>query len=278
MRFDDALRRYGANEFTDDDIIRCTGLSDRKWRDLIRDKLVRTVTHVPGRGRVRLCDAATLKRAAMIAALNRAGSSLKVSSQIAYFAPFHTALYEVIEPRAILFDRSAVIDPETGLPSRLRQPLTDWFDPYQPAKAEPASDWMVQIFDGRFVGITYGPKQGSVIFGDLRDDGARFVGWLPLHQSDQFIGCAIEKLAKELGREKLAAAIVAWEDPNKWTRELGALGYLFEEHGDDDPLRAAAVTALQRALFTTTINVSLAIKQALRRYLAIERAETTALT
>jgi hypothetical protein len=194
-----------------------------------------------------------------------------VSSEVAYFTPFHTALYDITDPCAILLDRSVAVDPER-LPARLRKPRTDWFDPNRPARAEPDSDWWIEIHDGRFVGIGYGPKHTPVVFGDLRDDGARFVGWVPLHRRDQFVGCAIEKLATEF-RANPANAYAAWEDPTRWSRELNSLGYCFEQHGDDDPLRATAAAAVNSPLFTTTVNVSLAIRKALRRYLGIEPAE-----
>jgi hypothetical protein len=82
MTFDDALRRYRKDRFTDLDVTRCTGLSVRAWRELIKLRAVRTVTENRGRGRVRLCDATVFKRAAAIAALNRAGFSLAVSGRI----------------------------------------------------------------------------------------------------------------------------------------------------------------------------------------------------
>jgi len=150
---------------------------------------------------------------------------------------------------------------------------TNWFDPNRPAQAEPESDWSVGIYDGRFVGITYVFKQTPVIFGDLRDDGGRFVGWVPSHRKNQFVGCAIEKLAREFGREKLAEAVAAWEDPTRWPHELRALGYAYEQHGEDDPLRTTAAATVKSPLFTTNINISLAIRKASRRYLGIEPAE-----
>ena len=64
---DDALRRYRENRFTDRDVTSCTGLSVRAWRELIKLKAVRTEEENYGRGpgRVRTCDAHTLKRAAL---------------------------------------------------------------------------------------------------------------------------------------------------------------------------------------------------------------------
>ena len=274
MRLDDALRRYRMNQFTDQDVTRCTELSDRKWRELIKDEVIRTFMHTPGRGRVRLCDATTLKRTASIAALNRAGLSLAVSARIAYYAPFHTALYELCDPCAILLQSSTDVDLKSGLPPRVQKPLVDWFDAGIPARPDSETDWLVKIYEGRFVGIQYKPKDAPVIFGDLRDAGTRFVAWLPLHRKSQFAGCGIEKLAREFGRERLAEAVAAWEDPARWSRELNLLGYSYEEHAsEDDPLRAAAEAVVSSPLFKATINVSLAIRKALRRYLGIEPVE-----
>lgn len=270
MTLDDALRCYRLNQFTDEDVIGCTGLSERKWHDLIKNKLVRTRMHTPGRGRVRQCDATTLKRTAAIAALNQAGPSLRVSAQIAYFTPFHTALYEIIDPCAILLHRSVAGDPEK-LPPRLRTPRTDWFDPNRPAQSEPDSDWWIEIHDGRFVGIRYRPERSPVFFGDLREAGTRFVAWIPSHRMDEFVGCAIEKLAREF-RASPTDAYVAWEDRTRWPRELNSLGYSFEQHADDDPLPTTAAATVKSPLFKTTINISLAIRKTLRRYLGIEPA------
>jgi hypothetical protein len=207
----------------------------------------------------------------VIAALNRAGLNLPVSAQIAYFAPFHSALYEIIDPYAMLVDRSVAVDPQRdSLP--LRRPRLDWFDQSRPARAESDRDWVLKIYDGRYVGINYGPKPTTAIFGDLRNAATRFVAWVPLHQVNEFVGCAIEKLAREF-RQNPAHAYVAWEDPAQWSRELNLLGYAYEHHGENDPLRIRAAATVPCSLFTTNINVSLAIRKALRRYLGIEPAE-----
>jgi hypothetical protein len=101
MNVDETVRRYRMNLFTDEDVTRCTGLSVRGWRELIRTRAVRTVTEARGRGLVRLCDATVLKRAAVTAAINAAGLSLAVSAHIAYSLPLHTLLYEICDPCAI---------------------------------------------------------------------------------------------------------------------------------------------------------------------------------
>ena len=274
MDFNEALRRYRNGRFTDDDVTRCTDLSVRAWRELIKNRAVRTITENRGRGRVRLCDAIALKRAAAISALNQAGFSLGVSGQIAYFLPFHTVLYEICDPCTILL-QSADVDPNTGLPPRLEKPKADWFDPDKPAKADSKTDWLVEIYDRRFVGIIYGINDQSTIFGDLREDGTSFAAWAPHHARSQFVGSAIAKFAKERlpSSDKFVDFVVEWEDPIRWSKQLRGLGYRYEKHGTDhDQLRLAAEVVARSPLFTTRINITLAIRKALRRYLGVEPA------
>jgi hypothetical protein len=282
MDSDDAIRRYRQNRFTDDDITGCAGLSVRAWRELIKLKAVRTEETGRGPGRVRLCDATTLKRAAVISALNQSGLSLSVAGQIAFFLPYHTLLYAVCDPVTVLFHYSTEIDAKTGLPSRVERPMVDWFDPLKPAQAEPGVDWLIEIFDGRFVGVRYDAGKDAVtIFGDLREQATRFVAWLPFQRGDQFAGGAIERIAQELRGAGLIRVIAEREDPSRWTKksikELHRLGYHFEHRkAKTDPLSIAAEAAVRSPVFKTTINPALAIRKALRRYLGIEPVLTKA--
>jgi hypothetical protein len=272
MTDNDALRRYCADRFTDDDVTRCTGLTVRALRELIKNRTVRTVTENRGPGRVRLCDANVLKRAAVIGALNQAGSSLAASGQIAYFLPLHTYLYEVCDPCALLFQRSADVDPKTGLPFRVAKPKADWFDPGKPAKADLESDWLIEIYEGRFVGVKYNAKDEPTIFGDLRKEGTSFVAWFPFRRRVHWMGNAIEAVAQELPA-RIVDFITKSEDPTKWAGQLKLLDYEFEKHDrDDDPLCIAAEATARGPLFKTSINITLAIRKALRRYLGIEPA------
>lgn len=276
MAYDDILIRYRQDRFTDADVTRCTGLSVRAWRELIKVKAVRTKEEIygRGRGRVRTCDAHTLKRAAVISALHRAGLSLEVAGQIAYVIPCHTLLYVVCDPLTVLFEHSAAPDPMTGPPPPLRTPLTDWFDPLKPALAEPDSDWLVEIFDGRFVGVRYDARKEPVtIFGDLREQATQFVAWLPFLRRDQFAGGAVERLAHEARGPGFIKFIAEYGVPSKWLKALRRMGYHFENHDEQsDPLCAAAGSAVRSPIVKTTINISLAIRKALRRYLDIEPA------
>ena len=275
---DDALRRYRENRFTDHDVTSCTGLSVRAWRELIKLKAVRTEEAGRGPGRVRLCDATTLKRAAVISALNQSGLSLSVAGQIALFLPYHGLLYAVCDPITILFHDSTEIDSRSGLPRRVKRPIVDWFDPLKPANAEPGVDWLIEIFDGRFVGVRYdASKDALTIFGDLRQQTTCFVAWLPIQRRNQFAGGAIERIAEKLRGAGLIRVIAEREDPSKWTKEsikqLHRLGYQFEHHkAKNDPLSIAAEAAVRSPVLKTTINPTLAIRKALRRYLGIEPA------
>lgn len=276
MTLNDALRRYQKGLFGDQDVTTCTGLSVRAWRELIKVGAAYTITDIRGRGRVRLCDATTFKRAAIIAALNRAGLSLAMAGRLAYFLPADELLYALWDPCNILLDISGIVDPVTGLPPRLARPKTDWFDPDRPAKADPENDWRVEIFDGRFVGITTGIDDEPAIHGDLRDDGTTFVCWLPFHQHTKFAGYQTKAAEALLPRYKIGDLIAKWQQPHIWSDRLHPkfLDYHFEEH-TDDPLVRAAVAAAQSPVSKTTVNISLAIRKALRRYLDIEPAAET---
>jgi hypothetical protein len=259
MNINEALRRYRADGFTDDDVNRCTGLSVRAWREVIKRGAVRTITEKRGRGRVRMCDATTFKRAALIAVLNQAGLSLAMAGQIAYLLPFDMLLYDVCDPIFILLDVTASVDPETGLLPKLKTPKTDWFDPDKPAIADPKDDWLIEIYDGRFVAIIDPPKQEPMIYGDLRKEMTKFVTWFPFHR---YIGSGTD-----------TTLVAKWQARLRWADQLDPrfLDYRYEDHSsDDDPLCIAAEAAARGPLFKTTINITLAIRLALRRYLGID--------
>jgi len=269
MNLDRALRRYRKGVFSDHDVTSCTGLSVRAFRELIKTKAVRTVTDDRGPGRIRTCDATVFKRTAVIAALNRAGLSLAVSGQIAYFFPYHTWLFEICDPRTILLQVSEDGDAVNGIPARVKQPALDWFDLDKPAKADPNTDWLVEIYDGRFVAAIYRAEDEPLIFGDLREEGTKFVAWFPLHRRPQFSG-ATEEIVKELLPDRFVDFVAQWENPLKWSRELDLIDYKVEKHPDSDPLRIAAEAAVRSPVFKTSINISLALRKALRRYLRID--------
>jgi hypothetical protein len=274
MSFDDALCRYRKGEFTDHDVTRGTGLSVRAWRELIKIGAVRTVTENRGPGCVRLCDANTFKRASVIAALNRARFSLEVSGRIAYFLPLDTVLYGIWDPCTVLLQLGAEVNPETGLPPRLKEPKADWFDPDKPANADPENDWLLEIYEGRFVGIIDSAEDEPLIYGDLRNEGTRFVSWFPFHQLIGFEPRATQDIAQGLPH-KIGDLVAKWEDPTTWSDRIDPefLDYKYEDHSmDGDPLGIAAEAAARSPILRTTINVTLTIRKALRRYLSIDPA------
>ena len=69
----------------------------------------------------------------------------------------------------------------TGLLPKLKTPKADWFDPDKPAIADPENDWLIEIYDGRFVAIIEPPQQEPMIYGDLRNERTQFVTWFPFH-------------------------------------------------------------------------------------------------
>jgi hypothetical protein len=259
MDFNEALRKYRDGVFTDADVTRCTRLSERAYRELIKLRAVRTTTEKLGRGRVRMCDATTFKRLAVIASLNQSGFSLAMAGRIAYFFPLDNIYYNVCDPRFILLDNSAAIDPHSGLPPRLKTPKADWFEPDKPATANPSDDWLIEIYDGRFVGSIYPEDTEPWIYGDLRSP-SQFVAWFPHHET---IGHASGRLsAKWQHRWRLADRL----DPR-------FLNYQFEDHyADNDPLRLVAEAAVRSPVVKTSINAGLAVRKALRRYLGVEPA------
>jgi hypothetical protein len=275
MSLDERLRDYRVGRFTDDDVVRCTGLSPRGWRELIKFKVVRTIVENDrGRGHVRVCNTIVFKRAAVIAALSEAGFSLAVAGRIAYFVPFYWSLFEICDPGNVL---SGVTN--TGahrvLPLRLRKANASWFNPARPAAVDPKADWHVQIHDRRFVSVVYRPAEKPVVFGDLRDEGTKFVAWVPHNAKSQFACSVVARLAMEWAPagDRYPDVVSEWEEPTKVARELRSLGYEFEKHPANDPLRKAAEATVHDPLSTTTINISFAVRRTIRRYLGIEQPE-----
>jgi hypothetical protein len=270
MGINDELRHYGAGAFTDHDLSRCSGLSGRAHRELVKVRAIQTITEGSGPGRVRLYGTTTFKRMAGIAALNQAGFSLEMSGRITYLLPLEQMLYTVYDPRTILLDVAPQIDPQTGLSLRLKTPLTDWFDPDKPVIADPKNDWLIEIYDGRFVALTHSALAEPMIYGDLRDAGTRFVHWYPfLAQQRSFPG-AIKQLERVVYPNKIGAYI-AKRDSSPDRIDPNFLKYQYEKHDtDDDPLCIVAYATARSPLFKTSINLTLAIRKALRKYLGID--------
>jgi hypothetical protein len=84
---------------------------------------------------------------------------------------------------------------------------------------------------------------------------------------------AVERLAQQVRGAGFVQFIAEYENPSKWLKKLHGLGYHFENHdGEADALCVAAESAVRSPIFRTTVNVTLAVRKALRRYLGIEPA------
>jgi hypothetical protein len=106
---------------------------------------------------------------------------------------------------------------------------------------------VVLVFEGR---------RGLLFYGDLRKAGTEFVPWRPRLCPDADVGRT-------------------WKAQRLWAEciDRGVIKYGKERHDDDnEPLILLARTATQRPVFKTSINIGLALRLALRRYLGIEPA------
>jgi hypothetical protein len=273
MDLDNRLRRYREGRFADEDVTRCAGLSVRAWRELLKIGAVRTIAEGRGPGRIRRCDATTFKRTAVIAAINAAGFSLAVAGRLAYFLPFEELLFAIWDPFTVLFLHDAADDPQTGLPPKRKPPQVDWFDPDTPAKVDSENDWFIRIYDGRFIAGDYrvaGKPNEAFIYGDLRDAGATFVSWLAFDERRPVFDDRLKSFVDKFDAK--------WLPPNPWSDRLDPiLDYKYERHDAEyDLLRRTAETASHSPICEISINITLALRKALRRYLGIEPMLTQA--
>lgn len=271
--FNAALRSFRENRFTDADMVGCTGLTIRALRELLKVGAVRSVTKRRGPGLVRLFDATTFKRAAIIAALNQAGFSLAIAGRIAYFVPLEELMFAVCDPFTVLFMHGSPTNPETSLPQPWPEPRANWLDADRPAEADPENDWLLEIYEGQFLVAHYkspGIEDLTFIYADLREEGTKLVLWLPFHDERPIFDTDFKQLVHTVTAK--------WELPDAWSDRVDTkfLDYHYEDHSaDDDPLRLVGEAAARSATFTITINLTLAVRKALRRYLGLEPAATS---
>jgi hypothetical protein len=257
----DALRRYRVGQFTDDDVTHCTGISVRALRELIKLGAIRTQNEGRGPGRVRVCDSTTFKRVSVITAINQTGLNLNISGRLAYLLPLDTFLYGILSPSGILLEIWKPIDPKTGLPPPIAKPKANWFDSDKPAQADPEDDWLLEIYESRFVGIWFNGESEPWIYGELQNERTEFVSWFPFHRQYQILDAAKE------------SSFAKWEHLSHLADQLDLefINYKYENHDQiDDALSSTAQAIARNPRFKTTINLSLTIKKALRRYLGIQ--------
>jgi hypothetical protein len=261
--FEQAFARYQRNEFTDADVTACTGLSARSIRQLIKVGAVRTLSEERGAGHIRKFDATTFKRLALASAIHGAGLSLTLAGQLAFLLPGDRQFYAHYDPINVLFDTRLSVDSPGELPPHLETPWFDWFEPDKPAAADPKNDRLLEICDGRFVALAFKGRGEPLFYGDLRNDGTQFVSWWAFQSHTSAVFSTDADVAPK------------WEDPLSRANRIDPkfLDYRYEPHDDEtDPLMREARASAQRPVFKTSINLSLALRLALRRYLGIEPA------
>ena len=261
--FEQALARYQRNEFTDADVTACTGLSARSIRQLIKVGAVRTLSEGRGAGHIRRFEATTFKRLALASAIHEAGLSLRLAGQLAYLVPGDRRLYARYDPINVLCDTRLSVDSRGDLPPRLQTPWFDWFDADKPAASDPENDHLLEICDGRFVTLAFKGRSEPLFYGDLREAGTQFVSWWPFQSHTSAVFSTDADVAPK------------WEDPRSPANRIDPrfLNYRYERHeGETVPLMREARAAAQRPVFKTSINITLALRLALRRYLGIEPA------
>lgn len=97
-----------------------------------------------------------------------------------------------------------------------------------------------------------------------------FVPSWPLRQRPQF-STATEEILKKLPYHRFVDFIAEWENPIKFSKELKLLGYKYEKHdANGDPLIVAGEAAVRSPVSKVTVNISLAIRKALRLYLGLD--------
>jgi len=111
------------------------------------------------------------------------------------------------------------------------------------------------------VALVFNRRRGPLFYGDLRKAGTAFVSWWPFQSHTS----AVFSTDADVGPK--------WEDPRLAADRIDPrfLNYREERHDDDDdPLMLSARAAAERPVFKTSINITLAIRLALRRYLGLE--------
>src|SRR5215469_1117223 len=172
MDFDDALFWYRQDRFTAEDVTRATGLSERSQRELLKLGIISAVPQA--KTKARLLTSRMMKRAAVIAPLNKSGLSLQVAGEIVAAAVMLEDFYfDVIDPWNAVFDAAGPFDHTTGLFPRRTQ-LRDfdkWIEPDAPKETD-TLDYRILIIDMRFVVIG---RLG--VSGELTPDLTDFIWW-----------------------------------------------------------------------------------------------------
>jgi hypothetical protein len=210
-----------------------------------------------------------LKRAAVIAHLNRAGLSLGVAGRIVYAAPYLENLeFQVVDPWEVYCDAPPEFSPGEGL--KIIRPVPDrrtWFHPAH-APAPFRTDYFLYIVNSRFVML--GADKPSSPYGELTPDLTDFIWWER--------GMFDVNRERSLRNGEMRVSVKGWHDHAKppfgtfeSTADPKTTRFTVKKFSEED--EAAAREASETAVSKLSINASLALRIALRRLLCIEPSQ-----
>jgi hypothetical protein len=265
MRFEDALKWYRQSRFTAADVTRATGLSERSQRELQKLGILQPVPQANPKAQ-RLLNTTMLKRAAIIAPLNRAGLSLGVAGRVVYAAMMlENLVFDIVDPWDVYYDAATEFDPETGLfgVRKLPHNRDTWFDPaHSPASAE--ADFFLAVVNSRFVML--GTDDPGSTYGELTPDLTDFVWWenaMYDHVRERSRDGEVQLSVKGVG-DHSPAPFGTFDN----TADPKTITFKIKPATDED--EKAAEAAKNNPVSMLTINASLALRIALRRLLYID--------
>lgn len=242
------LRWYWEGRFTAEDVTRATGLTERAQRELLKVGVIQPIPQA--KTKARLLNARMLKRVAIIAPLNACGFSLAVAGQIVYAAPFvDDHLFELIDPIGD-FEGANPYDPATKFPLEMRD-----FAPEKPPVAELEWDWSIEVLNGRYVAVQ--AKDGPDVFGELSPDKTAFYWWSHCTTGVSGISPDTDKVHSK----------------HEYDRSMSdeMMTFSFIDVSSDNEKRAQF--AAKNPVTKISVNVSLALKKALRKLIHIDQPE-----
>lgn len=264
MDYEQRLDWYRQGRFTAEDVTRATGLSERSQRELLKLGVIDAIPQAKTKQRV--INAHMLKRAALVAPLNRAGLSLGVAGRIVYAAMMlEDLIFDIVDPWDVYYDAATPFDPETGHcePRALPHSRDTWFDPAHRPTAED-DDFRICIVDSKYVLLGVGKPDAA--YGELTPDLTEFIWWEnSMHDHIRALGKdgVLHLSVKGIGDHSPVpfGTFDVTENPKTLTFRTKAAT---EKDGED------AGQAFENPTSLLTINASLALRIALRRLLHID--------
>lgn len=256
---DDVFRWYGQGCFDAEAMTRGTGLPERSQRLLAKLGILQPVPQA--KTKPRLFDRRMLKRAAVIAPLQKLALSLQAAGTIIYAAPgLERFTFGQLDPWQIMF--GPVEAPAKGLPptrehaGKFSDPT--WFDPETPPHAS-TGDYLIEIVNGHYVAHTmlndplnWAPS----IYGELVDDMTKFVWW----------SCYEEVEVERPGEGGVQPLVLRRNVDNSMSADM--LKWNVRDVSNEE--QRATKLVIENPVTKITLNASLALRIALRRLLYID--------